>query len=119
MRDIARHRPVATGDPAGNDAAVSASTCVANRMAGLSWTAGAVVLAGIVALPAVTVLSSLAVPRGEVWTHLWQTQLVELTGNTLLLFAGVGVGTGLVGTLLAWLVTACRFPGRKIGRAHV
>ncbi len=82
-------------------------------MAGLSWTAGAVVLAGIVALPAVTVLSSLAVPRGEVWTHLWQTQLVELTGNTLLLFAGVGVGTGLVGTLLAWLVTACRFPGRN------
>ncbi len=64
------------------------------------------------ALPVATVLFSLVVPRWEVWTHLWQTQLLELAGNTLLLFAGVGLGTGVVGTALAWLVTACRFPGR-------
>ena len=58
-------------------------------------------------------MSSLARPAREVWAHLWRTQLLELTPNTLALVAGVGVGTLVVGTALGWLVTSYEFPGRR------
>ena len=53
-------------------------------------------------------------PRGEVWRHLWRTQLLELCANTFALLVGVGAGTLVVGTLLAWLVVHYRFPGRDV-----
>jgi iron(III) transport system permease protein len=80
----------------------------------LLWTLLAAVIAAILAVPLVAVLSSLANPRLEVWSHLWRTQLGELIGNTLLLLVGVGAGTMLVGTVLAWLVVGFRFPGRAL-----
>jgi iron(III) transport system permease protein len=73
----------------------------------------AVAIAAIVAVPLVAVVSSLASPVPEIWAHLWRTQLVELVVNTLLLVAGVGAGTLVLGTALAWLVVAHRFPGRR------
>ncbi|MBC6428992.1 MAG: iron ABC transporter permease [Cellvibrionales bacterium] len=48
----------------------------------------------------------------RLWQHLWQTQLAELIGNTLLLLAGVGVGVLGLGVPLAWLTARCAFPGR-------
>jgi iron(III) transport system permease protein len=68
----------------------------------------------VLAIPIVSVLSSLAVPRLDVWAHLWRTQLVELVANTVLLLLGVGAGTLVLGTGLAWLVVAYRFPGRTV-----
>src|SRR5438093_12314411 len=76
------------------------------------WTLAALVIAGLLVIPIVSVLSSFMTPAGEVWRHLWRTQLVELITNTLLLLAGVGAGTLVVGTGLAWLVVYHRFPGR-------
>jgi iron(III) transport system permease protein len=70
--------------------------------------------AAVLAVPILAVLSSLARPRLEVWEHLWQTQLVELIANTLLLLVGVGASSLVVGTLLAWLVVSFRFPGRSM-----
>jgi iron(III) transport system permease protein len=49
-----------------------------------------------------------------VWAHLWRTQLVELTINTLALVTGVGLGTLVIGTALGWLVTSYEFPGRRL-----
>jgi iron(III) transport system permease protein len=71
-------------------------------------------IATIVAVPVLIVLSSLARPAGEIWVHLWRTQLPQLIVNTLMLVAGVGAGTLVVGTTLAWLVTTYRFPGRAL-----
>ena len=81
---------------------------------GYPWTWVAVGIASVLAVPIVTVVSSLARPRGEVWLHLWRTQLVELVLNTVLLLAGVGAGTLLVGTGLAWLIVHYDFPGRAL-----
>jgi iron(III) transport system permease protein len=67
-----------------------------------------------VALPVLAVVSSLAHPVVDVWAHLWQTQLAELTLNTLALLAGVGLGTLVIGTALGWLVTGYEFPGRGV-----
>lgn len=77
-------------------------------------TVAAVTIAVLLAVPILSVLSSLVVPRPEVWAHLWRTQLVELSVNTLLLLAGVGTGTLVLGTALAWLVVGHRFPGRGV-----
>ena len=83
--------------------------------AGLSgWTLAAVGIAGLLAVPLVVVLASFLTPAGEVWRHLWRTQLFELIANTVLLLAGVGGGTLVVGTGLAWLVVYHRFPGRAL-----
>jgi iron(III) transport system permease protein len=50
----------------------------------------------------------------DVWSHLWRTQLTELVLNTLGLLLGVGAGTLVLGTGLAWLVVHHSFPGRRI-----
>jgi iron(III) transport system permease protein len=71
-------------------------------------------VACVVAVPILVVLASLLTPQMETWTHLWQTQLPELIGNTLALIGGVGIGVALLGTGLAWLVTMYRFPGRDV-----
>jgi len=79
-----------------------------------AWTLTAVAVIAVLATPVVAVLASLAAPRGEVWAHLARTQLAELVINTVLLVAGVGAGTLLLGGALAWLVVAYRFPGRAL-----
>jgi iron(III) transport system permease protein len=76
------------------------------------WVVAAVGIATLVAVPVAAVLSSLTSPAVEIWVHLWRTQLVELTWNTARLLAGVGAGTLVLGTALAWLVVHHRFPGR-------
>jgi iron(III) transport system permease protein len=79
-----------------------------------AWVVTAVGIASMLAVPSLVVLVSLAQPAQEVWAHLWRTQLLELIGNTLALLAGVGAGTLVVGTGLAWLVVAYSFPGRGV-----
>lgn len=76
------------------------------------WTWLAVSIAAVLAVPIAVVVSSLAVPAVDVWFHLWRTQLLELVGQTLLLLAGVGAGTLVVGGGLAWVIVHHRFPGR-------
>ena len=78
------------------------------------WTWLAVGIATVLAVPIAAVVSSLAIPAGDVWLHLWRTQLLELIGQTLLLVVGVGAGTLVVGGGLAWLVVHHRFPGRAV-----
>jgi iron(III) transport system permease protein len=79
-----------------------------------SWPMAALAAAGLVALPILAVLSSLAHPAWEVWGHLWRTQLAELLLNTVALVAAVGLGVLVLGTALAWLVVTCEFPGRRV-----
>jgi iron(III) transport system permease protein len=86
----------------------------APRLRPSAWTLAGLLVAGGVAVPVLTVLASLSRPAGAVWAHLWQTQLLELVTNTLGLAVGVGAGTLLLGTALAWLVVHYRFPGRDV-----
>lgn len=75
------------------------------------WRVGAFAIAALVALPLIGIASSLFVWQGELWRHLAETQLRDIVGNTVVLLLGVGVGTVIIGTGTAWLVTMCRFPG--------
>jgi iron(III) transport system permease protein len=71
-------------------------------------------IAALVILPVAVVASSLLSPTWEIWRHLWHTLLPEMLRNTAVLLVGVGIGTFLLGTGLAWLVVAYRFPGRSV-----
>ncbi|MFW0859996.1 MAG: ABC transporter permease [Dehalococcoidia bacterium] len=71
-------------------------------------------IAGAIILPVAVVLSALLTPTPAVWEHLWATLLPELTRNTIVLLIGVGVGTLILGTGLAWLTVAYRFPGQAV-----
>ncbi len=94
------------------EAGASASRSHGWGATGLSLSAWAIAAALLV--PLLVVASTLAIPRGDLWQHLWNTLLGELVVNTLLLLVGVGLGTALLGTTLAWVVTAHRFPGRRL-----
>jgi len=72
-----------------------------------------VLIAGLTVLPVAVVVSALFTPSPEVWLHLWRTILPDMLTNTVLLLAGVGTGTLLLGVGLAWLTTTCDFPGRR------
>lgn len=78
------------------------------------WRLGALAVAAIVALPLVGIASSLFSAQGELWRHLVETQLGDIARNTVVLLIGVGLGTVVIGTGTAWLVTMCRFPGSRM-----
>ncbi len=78
------------------------------------WLVAAGTVALLVATPILVVVSSLVSPSPDIWAHLWETQLVELIWNTLILIIGVGFGVLVMGTGLAWMVTMYRFPGRAL-----
>ncbi len=74
------------------------------------WRIGAIIVAAIVALPVVGVMTSLFDWRGDLWSHLADTQLGGIVTNTGVLLAIVGLGTTVIGVGTAWLVTMHRFP---------
>lgn len=78
------------------------------------WTLLPLPLALLIAAPVAAVLIAAVVPAGEVWRHILATTLPEMLRNSLALVALVAVLTASAGALSAWLVTACRFPGRGV-----
>ena len=68
-------------------------------------------IACVVAIPLLAVLAAWRDPALDVWAHLWRTQLPSVLWNTVTLVGGVGLGSIALGTGLAWLVVAYRFPG--------
>ncbi|MYJ73435.1 MAG: iron ABC transporter permease, partial [Rhodospirillaceae bacterium] len=83
------------------------------RPARAVWGLGLAAVLGAVLLPIAVVLAHLFVPTGDLWTHLSSTVLPRYVVNTLWLIAGVGVLTLIGGVGTAWLVSLCRFPGRR------
>ncbi len=71
-------------------------------------------IAVMVILPIAVVFVALLTPTAEVWQHLWATLLPEMIRNTLILLLGVGLGTLVLGTGLAWVTVAYRFPGQAL-----
>ena len=79
-----------------------------------SWTLASLLVAVLVALPVVAVIWMALKPSGDIWSHLISTSLPGYIGTTLWLMLGVGASVLLTGVMTAWLVTMCRFPGRRV-----
>jgi iron(III) transport system permease protein len=75
----------------------------------LAWTAAAICL-----LPMFAVALSALTGGWEVTGRLAETVLPRYAGTTAILVLIVGLGTAIIGTSTAWLVTATRFPGHRI-----
>jgi iron(III) transport system permease protein len=80
----------------------------------LLWRLGPATIALLLALPVMAVFSFLFHPAGEIWQHLVETVLQDYIVNSLLLMAGVTIGTLGIGVSCAWLTSMCRFPGRRL-----
>ncbi|TVQ66923.1 MAG: iron ABC transporter permease [Oceanospirillales bacterium] len=78
------------------------------------WTLGSLLIALIVLLPIFAVFYLAMFPTENIWPHLISTVLPGYIKNTLWLMLGVCIGTFIIGTGTAWLVTMCRFPGRRV-----
>lgn len=81
-----------------------------------AWTAGTLVVAALAAIPvgAVIWLALGAEDAVGLWQHLASTVLPSYAMTTFALMGLVAVGTVTIGTGTAWLVTLCRFPGRRL-----
>ena len=84
------------------------------RLSADGWTIGAILIAGFVALPVAAVIWLAFAPSDDIWDHLAATVLPYYAQTTVILMGGVGLGTFVIGTGTAWLVTMCRFPGRRV-----
>ncbi len=78
------------------------------------WVVGAMIAAGLVVLPVAAVIWFALTPTENIWPHLMTTVLPRQLKNTAILLAGNAVGVVVLGVGAAWLVTMCRFPGRRI-----
>lgn len=77
-------------------------------------TALALAVVAVVGMPFAALLALAGDFSGGTWPHLFRTVLPGSTATTLILMAGVGCGVATVGVATAWLVTMCRFPGRRV-----
>lgn len=77
------------------------------------WRWVAYLSAALVVMPLLVLLLSWQAVDSVIWSHLLQTQLLRLIGNTLTLVVGVIIGVLILGVSLAWLISLCEFPGRR------
>ncbi len=78
------------------------------------WSLGVFLVAALIAAPLAAVVFLALSPSGGIWGHLLSTVLPRYVRTTLGLMLGAGLGTLVIGAGTAWLVTLCRFPGRRI-----
>jgi len=79
-----------------------------------AWSIAALIVAAIVCLPLLSVVWLAFFPEENIWPHLFRTVLSSYVLNTLVLMLGVAMGTLVIGTTTAWLVTHYDFPGRTL-----
>lgn len=84
------------------------------RLADVSSWATIVGVVALVASPVLVLAWSLVDPSNSVWAELWRTRLPGMITRTLLLLVVVVGGSIVLGTSMAWLVSAFQFPGRRV-----
>ncbi|MGB7215116.1 MAG: iron ABC transporter permease [Gammaproteobacteria bacterium] len=78
------------------------------------WLIAAGFVALLVAAPIASLFVTASAGSDELWSHLLASVLPASVRDTLVLLAGVGALTALIGTGTAWLVAAHEFPGRRV-----
>jgi len=79
------------------------------RLGTLAW-----IVASVCLLPMAAVAVAALTGGWETFGRLLESVLPRYAGTTAILLVLVGFGTCVIGTGSAWLVTATRFPGRKV-----
>jgi len=84
------------------------------RPESIGWLVSVVAIAGCTIAPIAALVVLALGPAEGIWSHLVATVLPRATGTTLMLLAGVGGLSIVIGVGTAWLVSMCAFPGRRI-----
>ncbi|SIT73718.1 iron(III) transport system permease protein [Pontibaca methylaminivorans] len=71
-------------------------------------------IAALVLVPILALGWQAAQGSAGLWSHLARHVLPYALSQTTMLMIGVGLLTAVIGTLVAWLVTAYDFPGRRV-----
>ncbi|MFN3216882.1 MAG: ABC transporter permease [Acidimicrobiales bacterium] len=79
-----------------------------------SWATATISSSAAVSVPVLVIVWSIVQPDTEVWRQLWETRLPGMLRETAILLVTVVAGTLVLGTSLAWIVTAYRFPGSRL-----
>ncbi len=82
--------------------------------AGRIWLWGAALITLLVLLPVLALVQEAVQGSAGLWTHLFATLLPTAFADTVLLLLGVGMIAAVIGTSMAWLVTAYDFRGRGV-----
>lgn len=96
--------------PAGPARSLTLLPRIRTKMSG--WTGASCVIACLMILPVLGIVSQAILPSAGLWTHLIAHVLPAAFLDTIILLLGVAITSGLLGTSLAWLVTAYEFRGR-------
>ena len=78
------------------------------------WRGGALALSLLLILPLAAIGWIALHAEADIWPHLIATVLPGFVERTILLMAGVGFLTLVIGTGTAWLVSQCEFPFRRL-----
>jgi iron(III) transport system permease protein len=89
------------------------STFIINWLQLNIWRLIVVAIAILIAIPILTVISSIFTNSQEIWQHLADTVLKDYILNSLWLMIGISIGVLIIGVGCAWLVTMCEFWGAK------
>ncbi|TFE04233.1 iron ABC transporter permease [Jeotgalibacillus salarius] len=77
------------------------------------WSLLSLIIVILILLPNLTILINFFTEKAENWSHIQEFILPDLLKNTGLIMLFTGLFTILVGTSLAWLVSAYDFPLKK------
>ncbi|WP_405405964.1 ABC transporter permease [Paracoccus sp. Ld10] len=80
---------------------------------GRGWSVAAVLVAGLVLMPVLSVVWLALNPTDNIWPHLMSSVMPRYFGNTVALAVGTGLLAAAMGTGSAWLVSMYEFPGRS------
>ncbi len=81
---------------------------------GRGWSIAAVLVAGLVLMPVLSVVWLALNPTDNIWPHLLSSVMPRYFGNTVALAVGTGLLAAAMGTGSAWLVSMYDFPGRGV-----
>ena len=101
------------------DSAAAASalnlTCAKPRLRrGFGWRLGLWIIAALILVPVLALGWQALHSSAGLWSHLLANVLPYALGQTAILLTGVGLLVAVIGTSMAWLVTAYDFPGRRL-----
>jgi iron(III) transport system permease protein len=77
-----------------------------------NWTF-ALLLTLAILIPIGILLTGILTPDWALWERIWDSFLPDVLWNTAQLMLGVGIGTFVIGTGFAWLVSIYDFPGKR------
>lgn len=81
---------------------------------GRGWSVAAVLVAGLVLMPVLSVVWLALNPTDNIWPHLLSSVMPRYFGNTVALAVGTGLLAAAMGTGAACLVSMYDFPGRGV-----